>query len=366
VSAGRRRDSGAPPLGPQRPAGVSVVRARRDGESGVALLVVLLAVTLLTVVVIELTYSAQVETHLALGARNALQATYLARSGINAAEAALLLDARGRDDGDSRHDGWAQPLPPLPVGDGQVAIRIRDEARALNLNMLSHDSQAVTARRREIFERLFDLLVIDRAVLAAIGDWIDADDEPWPKPLGAERSYYLGLQPPLVVRNGPLVTLRELLLVRGMTEALLARLDGFVTVLPPGEVKVNLNTAPPEVLLALSRRLAENRGLLDRLIAARGERPFAGDGPLKDAVPGIEPALTEIRDYATYGSTYFRIEAVGVVNDVTRGITAVVRRETGVRAAVTRVAWRPSVADLALTSQPPSDFLDLLPSLGGG
>ena len=36
---------------------------------------------------IEFTDTAQVETHLALSARNALQATYLARSGVNVAEA---------------------------------------------------------------------------------------------------------------------------------------------------------------------------------------------------------------------------------------------------------------------------------------
>ena len=54
----------------------------------------LLAITLLTIVVIEFTDTAQVETHLALSARNALQATYLARSGVNVAEALVIVDAQ--------------------------------------------------------------------------------------------------------------------------------------------------------------------------------------------------------------------------------------------------------------------------------
>ena len=68
-------------------------RARRPAtrdERGIALLIVLLAITLLTIVVIEFTDAAQVETHLALSARNALQATYLARSGVNVAEALVI------------------------------------------------------------------------------------------------------------------------------------------------------------------------------------------------------------------------------------------------------------------------------------
>ena len=70
------------------------MRRSRGDQSGIALLVVLLAITLLTIVVVEMTDKAQVETHMALSARNALQATYLARSGINVAEAQLTSQVR--------------------------------------------------------------------------------------------------------------------------------------------------------------------------------------------------------------------------------------------------------------------------------
>jgi type II secretory pathway component PulK len=57
----------------------------------------------------------------------------------------------------------------------------------------------------------------------AILDWIDADDQP--RPLGAEYDYYAGLSPPYAPKNGPLDTLEELLMVRGVTPVLLFGLD---------------------------------------------------------------------------------------------------------------------------------------------
>ncbi len=206
---------------------------RRRDESGIALLIVLLAITLLTIVVIEFTDAAQVETHLALSARNALEATYLARSGMNVAEALVSVDGMISPGSDGGADFWARPYPPLPIGDGTAAFRVRDEARFLNLNdMISAGS--VRPERVDVFRRLFNILGIDPQILMAIVDWMDVDGIPIVTPPGAEQPYYLGLRRPMIVRNGPLLTLRELLLVRGVTPSVLARLEGFVTVLAPG------------------------------------------------------------------------------------------------------------------------------------
>ena len=79
------------------------------------------------------------------------------------------------------------------------------------------------------------------------------------------------------MRNGPLLTLRELLLVRGVTPTVLARLEGFVTVLPPAnELRVNINTAPAEVLYALSDGMLADPGVVDRLIATPRDRRVHG------------------------------------------------------------------------------------------
>ncbi|HEY2386629.1 MAG TPA: type II secretion system minor pseudopilin GspK [Candidatus Binatia bacterium] len=345
--------------------------ARREGERGIALLIVLLTITLLTIVVVEFTQSAEVETHFAISARNGLQAFYLARSGMNVAEALVAYDA-SLNHNDSAEDLWAKPMPPLPIGDGTVALRVEDEARRLNLNGMLRDGKIVEARR-QVFDRLFRALQADPQVLAAICDWLDDDSDPRSDPPGAEQPFYLALTPPVVVRNGPMLTLRELLQIRGMTPSLFARLAQFVTVLPTNDLKVNVNTAPPEVIAALSDGLAD-RSVVDRLVTTRREAAFNSPTDVGSEVSGWAEALGGPEqgthpggaDYIATTSDFFRIDAVGQVNDVTRGIVATVKRTGGgLRARITRVTWAPSTADLSLTSQPPSDFLQALPPMGG-
>lgn len=53
----------------------------------------------------------------------------------------------------------------------------------------------------------------------ALLDWLDKDDEP--RPMGAERDYYINLDPPYTPKNGPLDTIDELLLVKGFSAAIL-------------------------------------------------------------------------------------------------------------------------------------------------
>ncbi|MCC6848525.1 MAG: type II secretion system minor pseudopilin GspK [Deltaproteobacteria bacterium] len=333
-------------------------RAGGGDESGIALLVVLLTITLLTIVVIELTDKAQVETHLALGARNALQATYLGRSAVNVGEALVSVDAMITPGRDALDDVWARPYPPLPIGDGTATFRIRDEARYLNINDLVG---ANPEERFARFGRLFTVLGIDPGVLSAIRDWLDRDHEPHPSPPGAEQPYYFGLRPPVIVRNGPVVTLRELLLVKGVTPSVLARLEPFVTALPPGSTTVNINTAEAPVLAALSQDLFANPGVVGRVISDRQTEPFTSVS--EACATGLERALPRCKqgDLIGTGSAYFRIEGVGEVDQVRRGILEVVKRD-GTRMA--RVTWTPSNATLALTSLPPSDFLATLPVFG--
>jgi general secretion pathway protein K len=93
------------------------------------------------------------------------------------------------------------------------------------------------------------------ALLDAIGDWIDQDDDV--RQMGAEEGYYQGLNPPYACRNGPITTIDELSLVKGMTPELLygdakhEGLAGYISVVG-NDGMIHLNTAPALVLQALS------------------------------------------------------------------------------------------------------------------
>ncbi|MCL6504409.1 MAG: general secretion pathway protein GspK [Pirellulales bacterium] len=101
----------------------------------------------------------------------------------------------------------------LPYG---TRFGLEDESTRLNLNVLTAIDQAVPDGARQI---LMALPGMTEDVADAILDWIDADDEP--REFGAEIDYYSGLTPAYAPRNGPLHTVEELLLVRGVTPELL-------------------------------------------------------------------------------------------------------------------------------------------------
>ncbi len=66
------------------------MRSTVANERGIALVITLLVVALLTITVVEFTYSVEVDSHMAHNALDGVQAGLLARSGINFGEAVLL------------------------------------------------------------------------------------------------------------------------------------------------------------------------------------------------------------------------------------------------------------------------------------
>jgi type II secretory pathway component PulK len=72
-------------------------RGRLRNERGIALLVVLVVVALLTITVTEFAFNVQIDMHRTRNAANAMQAALLARSGINIMEGYVVLDRNGDD-----------------------------------------------------------------------------------------------------------------------------------------------------------------------------------------------------------------------------------------------------------------------------
>jgi DNA uptake protein ComE-like DNA-binding protein len=100
-------------------------------------------------------------------------------------------------------------------GNTQQRFGVVDEAGKINLNALV----ALDSTGKVAHDVLIKLPNMTEEIVDAIIDWIDADDEPQPN--GAENLYYGGLIPSYRCKNGPLDSLEELLLVRGVTKELL-------------------------------------------------------------------------------------------------------------------------------------------------
>ncbi len=97
---------------------------------------------------------------------------------------------------------------------------LMDESSKINLNVLPFNDAYLTGSARDL---LMALPEMTEEIADAILDWLDADDDP--RDFGTERSYYNSSVPAYDTKNGPLDSIDELLLVRGVTPRLLFGLD---------------------------------------------------------------------------------------------------------------------------------------------
>jgi len=293
----------------------------RRRERGLALVAAVSALAVLGVLALGLAHTSVVDQHLARNALAALQADALARSGV-AAAAVLLREANAAGGSDTLGAPWARESGRQALGAGWVEVRIEDEARRLPLN---------TPALATTLPELLRLVGLDPALADAIEDWIDPDDVP--RPHGAERDWYRSLAPPCVPRNGPIASLGELALVRGLDKAAVERLRPYLTAAP--EPAVNPNTAAREVLLALLR----DDAAVGRLLAARARGPLDLAAVLPDAAPTVRQALTD-------RGQYYTVRAVAGVDELRRGVEATLSAPAGVDPVI--VAWRPFVPSAGL------------------
>ena len=288
-----------------------------------AMLATLMAVALMTVLVMDFAYSATAGFRAAANQMNELRADYLARSGVQVGLGLLSQDARNDALSQQPYDGpdemWAAPFPPLPVEGGTASVSIVDETRKLNINQLVNPANGTpNSAFAAILARLFELLGVSPEIVPALIDWMDPDSVPTQG--GAEADYYLGLIPPYEPRNGPMPTIADLKMVRGVDDATFIRLAQYLTTVP--DTRVNINTAAPEVLMAMLPQLANEPSLLQAILA---QRPYRTAADL-NKTPGFAAIAKNTQSLFTTQSDYFTITGVGSFAGARTFAYATVRR----------------------------------------
>ncbi len=303
-----------------------MVKLLKKSERGVALLATLMAVALMTILVVDFTTSSALGYRAAANQANELRAAYLARSAVNVGLALLAQQSRVNAATQrpfyALSQPWAMPFPPVPMEGGTATVSIVDEARKLNINQLINSrTGAVNPNLEQTLERLFAILEIDPRIIPAIVDWLDPDSVESPGS-GAEADYYMRLTPPYEPRNGPMPTIGDLRMVRGVDTPIFMRLRQFLTVAP--ESRVNANTVPPELLASLSRELANDSSLVKEIVAARTREPFMKITDISN-LPGVGENSTQLMRLLTTTSSYFTITGVGTYAGARRFVYATFR-----------------------------------------
>ncbi len=211
-------------------------KPRLSDRRGSVLVAVLWCLALLSILVIGVLHTSRMDLLVVKNYGDRVQAHYLAVAGIEKAKALLFQDARQRSRSGVNFSGQLSDAPDQfrdirfgrgrfrvfhragPADGGGIRFGVLDEESLLNVNVASADE-------------LSRIEGMTPDVIAALLDWRDEDSTV--SPGGAESDYYLSLQPPYLPRNGALQTIRELLMVRGFSPALLAARDRHFNGLAP-------------------------------------------------------------------------------------------------------------------------------------
>lgn len=293
-------------------------KKRREG-----FIVVVVLCTIIMLAVLLFTFNEQSRGNLFAveDSKNSAQALNCAETGLNIAMAALERGDAIYSNGKLRN--LLAGREDVDLADGTCSITVAEESGKLNLNLLKTSEGAPDRTRIDQMLRLIDLLnrrdfeapPISYGIVPAIIDWIDSDEETTCLPfimnanLGAESSYYAGLDRPYRARNALLDTTEELLLIRGITPDIFERIRDYVTV--KGEGKININSASKLVIESMSEKM--DPAVAQMIVNRRMEKPFGDLGELR-GIPGMtDPVYQAIRRAATVQSeeSYYRVTSRG-------------------------------------------------------
>jgi general secretion pathway protein K len=336
---------------------------------GIALMIVMIAIFVLSVLAGAFAFSMKVETKLAMNANNENALLWLGRSGVELARCVLAhqLTVTG-EPFDSLNQKWAggpgsladsnSPLTDVsldnfPVGAGTVTVKITDLERKFNINVADEP----------VLQQALTVVGVDASevssISSAILDWIDSDDIT--RPNGAESDYYRSLNPPYEAKNMPIDDLSELLLVRGITSemywgpaaashatAAFQKVDrwgraveepnypvGLVDLFTPLSTgKINVNTASATTLQAIpgmdastAEQIVRMRSGPDGVDGTEDDTPLGNVGELINA--GLSgKAVQQLSRYCDVRSRTFEVRVDAQIRGAKRTFYAVLGRNS--------------------------------------
>jgi general secretion pathway protein K len=338
----------------------SITKRLNSDSRGVALVMVLWVVTILSVVVLEFCYAMRTEVNITRNYQEELRLYAAAEGSAQRAIAELILkhDPRMQNLRKSAGEGELTPENREWVTDGREyrfsfeaaegVVRVLGEAGKVNINRVSD------AALRKIMGTP-GLEGEDRDIAVdSILDWRDPDD--FVRVNGAENDYYQSLKEPYDCKNGNLDSVEELLLVRGITPELFygkkvkekegeeskggpVGLKDIFSIYAAGE-QIDINSASlPALRIVLGLPLEVCR----LIIKAREDRVFDTLQDLLQRVPEIRPFLPQVQNLMLFRAMnpYYTVESRGKSKEGSsvRGIRMVVKVDPREKDGFKIVQW---------------------------
>ena len=321
---------------------------------------------ILSVIVLEFCFGMRTELTLTKNYKEALQLYAIAEGGIQRTITELIYKNDPRIQL-MRKTLKAEEVPPdkkewvtdgrpylLSFDQGQCEVKVMSEAGKVNINTVSESVL------RKIIGNMVSEVETRDIIVDSIMDWRDADD--FYRINGAENDYYQSLKEPYNSKNGPLDSIEELLLIRGVTTDLfygrkgikkeeegtpvyLGRLKDIFSIYSQGEL-VDINSAASVVLrfvLGIPEEIAQ------LIVKAREEKNFENQPDLLQRVPELSPLIAAIGRYILYRSTtfYYTIEskAMNKEGGLNRGLKAIIKIDLNDKKGYKTIQWVDTLSD---------------------
>lgn len=324
-------------------------------QSGVALIMVLLAMALVTLIAADMAPKQELRIF-STGHYLAQQQGFSIALGAEAFARRILIrdyeeDKENNAVVDNLDEVWAANSAVLPVestaeGDSRIIavaeVQIDGLGGRINLNDLVRGGETVDPVTRDRVAALLALLEITGFRVDALIDWIDSNDQTVTA-YGAEDGQYLVAQPAYRAANQPFTSVSELRLIEGMTEEAYRALLPHVAALPVSGAGINVNTATAEVIASLHNELTMAQA--EAVVEKRAEEPF---GNVQDflALPefaglGLKPSGLKVNTdfFEVVSRITYDNRAVNLISLVYRnpeGELQTVRRDTSQKNRITK------------------------------
>ena len=339
---------------------------KRETSSGYTLGIVLIVIALIAMLATEFLSSAVKSIRVSAKNSAADQSALYAESGFRLAEMILDADKKGTTgslniktsaETDSYDDLWARNIPPLDLDGYSVKIMIYDEQSKINVNNIYNEfTDSSQTFPYIILNNFFKDMGFDENYTGCILDYIDKDDSK--SQYGAETyDYYSRFSSPGSAKNSYLVSINELLMIKGFSwplfygitggnsgiegklvdknyeqedlsfdmslsddskqtykETLIAReksrkLSDYLRVNGKNDDasddlnKININTAPFRVLIAIP---GMTDGFAEEVIEKRKLKPFSSTEELSSVI--TDPIIR--KNHLTVSSNIFSIKVI--------------------------------------------------------
>ena len=309
-------------------------RGLRQRQRGVALLVTLVLVAVVTILVVAML------DDIRFGLRRAGNAALVAQAQWHAlgAEAVARKLVVSRPEVGRNGHAFEFPIEDEGGPGGRVHGRLEDATACFNLNSVVEGAGEQWQRRADgvaQFVALQEALGLPRGSALELADtlvdWIDADQQPGER--GAEDAAYLAREPRQLTASTLLAEPSELRALRGMTPATYALLRPWVCALPDVTLSpVNVN-ALDEGDLPIVRMLAGGAigaAAAQRVIAARPAGGWSGEAQFwaQPALAAVQPSPAVHAQVHTR-SRYYRLQVAVEHGDAQVELTSLFGHDGG-------------------------------------